>query len=227
MRRWSPQDSGAFSSAERWSMARTKIELAPCPHCGGTDVYFSWRRNPRERGPGPHLLPKVFHYIRCRSCLTRSDGCATRRDAVRCWAYRIGFLSFSAVGGRWAAHRQGEGAWTKAILDDLGPPLLAAWCWRIKRRDALGVARRPRSRNAGQRLSSPARPPRARPRGVSMIGLCLTDVEREGSAGSRHEGLGGDPSLSEASPDFSYLVGFRAAVTRSASEPIARVVVVG
>ncbi len=36
-----------------------------------------------------------------------------------------------------------------------------------------------------------------------------------------------DRPFAGPSPDFSYLVGFRAAVTRSAGEPIARVVVVG
>jgi hypothetical protein len=75
-------------------MAMTKIDLAPCPHCGGTDVYFSWRRNPREWGPGP-CLPRseveVFHYVVCRSCQTGTDPCKTHREAATCWNDRTGY----------------------------------------------------------------------------------------------------------------------------------------
>jgi hypothetical protein len=72
-----------------------KIELAACPHCGGTDVHFSWTRNPRAWiVGGPRLrVPgsKVTHSVECRSCGAGTDPCGTRREAAICWNERTGW----------------------------------------------------------------------------------------------------------------------------------------
>jgi hypothetical protein len=74
----------------------TKIELAACPHCGGSDVYFFSRRKLISRQwevlPSGKVINRqyewareVSHYVRCRTCLTTSASYSRRDEAATCW----------------------------------------------------------------------------------------------------------------------------------------------
>jgi hypothetical protein len=71
----------------------TKIELAPCPRCGGSDVHFVaiWhckclglcfeRKPPCKKA---RCGARIFHYVQCRTCLCRTVSWR-RRIAASLW----------------------------------------------------------------------------------------------------------------------------------------------